>query len=120
MPLGGGGGRDVRGGARHGLALISNEVMIGETEWAGHLAAMASEEMEGIYPVPAAQRRGKYLLVFDPLDGSGGLDANMPAGTIFSVLAQPDPGAGRGPGISCSRVRRRCARASPCTGRPRC
>ena len=75
--LGGGGGQGGRGGARQGLGLISNEVMIGETEWAGHLAAMASEEMEDIYPVPAAQRRGKYLLVFDPLDGSGDLDANM-------------------------------------------
>ena len=92
--LGGGGGQGGRGGARQGLGLISNEVMIGETEWAGHLAAMASGEMEDIYPVPAAQRRGKYLLVFDPLDGSGDLDANMPAGTIFSVLRSPDPGAG--------------------------
>jgi fructose-1,6-bisphosphatase I/sedoheptulose-1,7-bisphosphatase len=75
------------------LGLISNEVMIGETEWAGHLAAMASEEMEDIYPIPECQRRGKYLLVFDPLDGSGNIDANISVGTIFSILRSPDPGA---------------------------
>ncbi|MFZ3266250.1 MAG: hypothetical protein WA172_19750, partial [Terriglobales bacterium] len=40
------------------LGLISNEVMLGETEWTGYLAAMASEEMEDIYPVPATGRRG--------------------------------------------------------------
>ena len=84
---------NVQGAARKKLDLISNEVMIGETEWTGHLAAMASAEMEGIYPVPATWRRGKYLLVFDPLDGSGDIDANVSVGTIFSILRSPDPGA---------------------------
>lgn len=91
--LGSAGAENVQGEVQKKLDLISNEVMIGETEWAGHLAAMASEEMEDIYPVPAAQRRGKYLLVFDPLDGSGNLDANISVGTIFSILRSPDPGA---------------------------
>jgi fructose-1,6-bisphosphatase len=54
---------------------------------------MASEEMEDIYPVVAAGRRGKYLLVFDPLDGSSNIDANISVGTIFSILRSPDPGA---------------------------
>ena len=84
---------NVHGEAQNKLDLISNEVMIGETEWTGHLAAMASAEIEGIYPVPATGRRGKYLLVFDPLDGSGDIDANVSVGTIFSVLRSPDPGA---------------------------
>ncbi len=91
--LGSAGGQNVQGEAQKELDLISNEVMIGETEWAGHLAAMASEEMEDIYPVPESQRRGKYLLVFDPLDGSGNIDANIPVGTIFSILRSPEPGA---------------------------
>ena len=91
--LGSAGGQNVQGEVQKRLDLISNEVMIGETEWAGHLAAMASEEMEDIYPIPECQRRGKYLLVFDPLDGSGNLDANLSAGTIFSILRSPDPGA---------------------------
>jgi fructose-1,6-bisphosphatase I / sedoheptulose-1,7-bisphosphatase len=75
------------------LDVISNEILVGETEWAGHLAAMASAEMTGFHPVPARYRRGKYLLVFDPLDGSGDIDVNIPAGTIFSVLRSPHPGA---------------------------
>ncbi len=73
------------------LDVITNEVMVGETEWTGHLAAMASEEMTDIYPIPATERRGKYLLVFDPLDGSSNIDANISVGTIFSILRSPDP-----------------------------
>ena len=91
--LGSAGVENAQGEVQKRLDLISNEVMIGETEWAGHLAAMASEEMEDIYPIPECQRRGKYLLVFDPLDGSSNLDANISAGTIFSILRSPDPGA---------------------------
>jgi fructose-1,6-bisphosphatase I/sedoheptulose-1,7-bisphosphatase len=91
--LGSAGVENVQGEVQKKLDLISNEVMIGETEWAGHLAAMASEEMEDIYPIPERQRRGKYLLVFDPLDGSGNIDANISVGTIFSILRSPDPDA---------------------------
>ena len=118
--LGSAGGQNVQGEAQKELDLISNEVMIGETEWAGHLAAMASEEMEDIYPVPESQRRGKYLLVFDPLDGSGNIDANIPVGTISRSCAAPSRVPSRGPSTSSSRVRLRCARDSPCTGRPPC
>jgi fructose-1,6-bisphosphatase I len=85
------GAESVRGEVQKKLELISNEVMIDETGWAGHLAAIASEEMADIYPIPARQRRGKYLLVFDPLDGSGNIDANISVGTIFSILRSPDP-----------------------------
>jgi fructose-1,6-bisphosphatase I/sedoheptulose-1,7-bisphosphatase len=91
--LGSAGGQNIQGEVQKKLDLISNEVMIGETEWAGHLAAMASEEMEDIYPIPECQRRGKYLLVFDPLDGSSNIDANISVGTIFSILRSPEPGA---------------------------
>ena len=92
-PLGSAGAPDVPGGLPKKLDLISNEVMIGETESTGYLAAIASEEMAGIRPVVPAGRRGKYLLVFDPLDGSGNIDANTSVGTIFSILRSPDPGA---------------------------
>jgi fructose-1,6-bisphosphatase len=91
--LGSAGVQNIQGEVQKKLDLISNEVMIGETEWTGHLAAMASEEMEDIYPVVATGRRGKYLLVFDPLDGSSNIDANICVGTIFSILRSPDPGA---------------------------
>jgi fructose-1,6-bisphosphatase I / sedoheptulose-1,7-bisphosphatase len=81
------------GDVRKRLDVLSHEILIGETEWAGHLAGAASAEMTGFYPVPARYRRGKYLLVFDPLDGSGDIDVNTPVGTIFSVLRGPLPGA---------------------------
>ena len=91
--LGSAGMENAQGEVQKKLDLISNEVMVGETEWTGHLAAMASEEMEDICPVVPAGRRGKYLLVFDPLDGSSNIDANISVGTIFSILRSPDPGA---------------------------
>ena len=84
---------NVPGKAQKKLDLISNEVMLGETEWTGYLAAMASEEMDDIYPVPATGRRGKYLLVFDPMDSSNDVDASTSVGTIFSILRSPDPAA---------------------------
>jgi fructose-1,6-bisphosphatase I / sedoheptulose-1,7-bisphosphatase len=85
--------QNVRGEVRKRLDVLSNETLIGETEWGGHLAGIASEEMTGIYPVPSRYRRGKYLLVFDPLDGSTNMAVNMCVGTIFSVLRSPRPGA---------------------------
>jgi fructose-1,6-bisphosphatase I/sedoheptulose-1,7-bisphosphatase len=54
---------------------------------------MASEEMDLPYQIPARYPRGKYLLVFDPLDGSSNIDVNMTVGSIFSVLRGPDTGA---------------------------
>jgi fructose-1,6-bisphosphatase I len=74
------------------LDIISNDVMIKSNEWAGHLAGMASEEMEDIYPIAGTNVRGKYLLVFDPLDGSSNIDVNITVGTIFSILRSPNPG----------------------------
>lgn len=52
----------------------------------GQLAVLASEEDEGIVPVPAGQRFGKYVVNFDPLDGSSNINANVNIGTIFSIL----------------------------------
>ncbi|MBI5710357.1 MAG: class 1 fructose-bisphosphatase [Candidatus Eisenbacteria bacterium] len=52
----------------------------------GQLAVLASEEDEGIVAVPQGERVGKYVVNFDPLDGSSNLDANVNVGTIFSIL----------------------------------
>lgn len=82
---------NVQGEIQKKLDVVSNDVMINELQWTGHLAAMVSEEMEEIYTIPGQYRRGKYLLVFDPLDGSSNTDVNIPVGTIFSVLRSPDP-----------------------------
>ena len=81
---------NVQGEVQKALDIVSNEVMIRETEWTGHLAAMVSEEMPDFYPIPARYQKGKYLLVFDPLDGSSNIDVNISVGTIFSVLRAPE------------------------------
>ncbi|MDD2926332.1 class 1 fructose-bisphosphatase [Rhodoferax sp.] len=81
---------NVQGEVQKKLDIIANEVLIEANEWGGHLAAMASEEMEGIYVVPNRYPQGEYLLLFDPLDGSSNIDVNVSIGTIFSVLLKPE------------------------------
>jgi len=88
--LGGADSENVQGEMQKKLDIIANEVLIEANEWGGHLAAMASEEMEGIYVVPNRYPQGEYLLLFDPLDGSSNIDVNVSIGTIFSVLKKPD------------------------------
>jgi fructose-1,6-bisphosphatase I len=91
---------NVQGEIQKKLDIIANEVLIEANEWGGHLAAMASEEMEGIYVVPNRFPQGEYLLMFDPLDGSSNIDVNVSIGTIFSVLKKPDGSAGGVSGVS--------------------
>ncbi len=81
---------NVQGEVQKKLDIIANEVLIEANEWGGHLAAMASEEMEDIYPVPNRFPQGEYLLLFDPLDGSSNIDVNVSIGTIFSVLKRDE------------------------------
>ena len=81
---------NVQGEIQKKLDIIANEVLIEANEWGGHLAGMASEEMEGIYAVPNRYPQGEYLLLFDPLDGSSNIDINVSIGTIFSVLKMPE------------------------------
>jgi fructose-1,6-bisphosphatase I len=87
--LGTAGSENVQGETQKKLDVISNDVFIKCNEWAGHLAAMASEEMDDIYPIPAQYPKGKYLLTFDPLDGSSNIDVNISVGSIFSILRCP-------------------------------
>ncbi|MCK9381215.1 MAG: class 1 fructose-bisphosphatase [Sulfuritalea sp.] len=84
---------NVQGEVQKKLDVISNDVMLQENQWNGHLSGMASEEMEGVYAIPDHCRRGKYLLVFDPLDGSSNIDVNLTVGSIFSILRAPNPGS---------------------------
>jgi len=92
--LGSADSENVQGEVQKQLDIIANEVLIEANEWGGHLAAMASEEMEGIYVVPNRYPQGEYLLLFDPLDGSSNIDVNVSIGTIFSVLKKPEGGSG--------------------------
>ena len=88
--LGTAGSENVQGEVQKKLDIIANEVLIEANEWGGHLAAMASEEMDHIYVVPNRYPQGEYLLLFDPLDGSSNIDINVSIGTIFSVLKKPE------------------------------
>jgi len=88
--LGSAGTENVQGETQKKLDVISNEVLLEANEWGGHLAAMASEEMEKPYQIPRAYPRGGFLLLFDPLDGSSNIDVNVSIGTIFSVLRCPE------------------------------
>ena len=88
--LGSAGSENVQGETQKKLDVITNEVFIKANEWGGHLAAMASEEMDDIYEIPKQYPRGKYLITFDPLDGSSNIDVNISVGTIFSILRCPE------------------------------
>ena len=92
--MGTAGSENIQGEVQKKLDIIANEVLIEANEWGGHLAAMASEEMDSIYPVPNRYPQGEYLLLFDPLDGSSNIDVNVSIGTIFSVLKKPEGDAG--------------------------
>jgi fructose-1,6-bisphosphatase I/sedoheptulose-1,7-bisphosphatase len=83
---------NVQGEEQKPMDVLSNELFIRATEWGGHLAGMASEEMETPYALPPQHARGKYLLLFDPLDGSSNIDVNVSVGSIFSILRAPHPG----------------------------
>ncbi|MEG3125932.1 class 1 fructose-bisphosphatase [Sphingomonas sp. GB1N7] len=93
--LGSLGQENVQGEVQKKLDVIANELLLDANEWGGHLAAMASEEMETIHLIPNRYPKGEYLLLFDPIDGSSNIDVCLSVGTIFSVLAAPVAAAGR-------------------------
>ena len=72
------------------LDWVSNECFASMNTWGGHLAGMLSEEQDQPYQIPAGLPRGKYLLVFDPIDGTVNIDVNVTVGSIFSILRAPD------------------------------
>lgn len=81
---------NVQGETQKKLDIITNDIMVESLEWTGHLAGMASEEMEDLLSIPDDYPKGKYLILFDPLDGSSNIDINVSVGTIFSILRAPD------------------------------
>ena len=77
---------NVQGEIQKKLDIITNDIMVNALSWTGHLAGMASEEIDTIIKIPNHYPKGKYLAVFDPLDGSSNIDVNLAVGTIFSIL----------------------------------
>jgi fructose-1,6-bisphosphatase I/sedoheptulose-1,7-bisphosphatase len=88
--LGAAGTTNVQGETQMKLDVLANDIFVRTNEWGGQLMGMLSEEMEDPYPIPAEYPRGKYLLLFDPLDGSSNIDVNVSVGSIFSVLRCPE------------------------------
>jgi fructose-1,6-bisphosphatase I len=81
---------NVQGETQKKLDIKSNEWFINYTEWAGQLAGMASEEEDDVYQIPTEYPKGKYLMYFDPLDGSSNIDVNITVGSIFSIVECPE------------------------------
>ena len=88
--LGIAGSENIQGEVQKKLDVITNNIFIKALEWTGHLAALASEENDEIIQIPSTYPRGKYLMCFDPLDGSSNVDINISVGTIFSILRAPE------------------------------
>jgi len=88
--LGEAGSENVQGEDQKKLDVITNEVFIEALENNGHVAGLASEEMEDVYHLGASKRRGNYIVTFDPLDGSSNIDVNVSIGSIFSILKAPE------------------------------
>lgn len=83
---------NVQGETQQKLDVIANDLFLRATEWGGEVAGMVSEELDDLYLLPGEYPRGKYLLSFDPLDGSSNIDVNVSVGSIFSILRAPTPG----------------------------
>ncbi len=83
---------NVQGEVQKKLDVLTNEAILRHCEWGGQLAGMASEEMDAPYRIPDQYPRGRYLLLFDPLDGSSNSDVNVSVGTIFSILRRSTAG----------------------------
>ncbi|MBK7105324.1 MAG: class 1 fructose-bisphosphatase [Ignavibacteriae bacterium] len=78
------------------LDIFAHETLFKAMDHGGHLCVMASEEEEDILRIPDYHSKGKYVLLFDPLDGSSNIDVNVSIGTIFSIYKRvtPDDGSG--------------------------
>ena len=73
------------------LDMYAHHTIVKAMDHGGHLCVMASEEEEGIIPIPPHRKNGKYVMLFDPLDGSSNIDANVSIGTIFSIYRRITP-----------------------------
>jgi fructose-1,6-bisphosphatase I len=84
--LGSANSENVQGETQKQLDVITNDIMVEALNWTGHLSGMVSEEVYDVITIPAEYPKGKYLALFDPLDGSSNIDVNLTVGTIFSIL----------------------------------
>ena len=90
------GDNNVQGEQVKKLDMLAHDMLIKAMDHGGHLCVMASEEEEDIIQIPHKFNIGKYVLLFDPLDGSSNIDANISIGTIFSIYRRISRGDGPG------------------------
>lgn len=83
---------NVHGEQVQKLDQIANRILIQLNDHTGRLAAMVSEEASDIIPIPDKYPTGKYILSFDPLDGSSNIDLNVSVGTIFAIYKRVSSG----------------------------
>lgn len=83
---------NVHGEQVRKLDEYAHEVMYKALDHGGYLCCMASEEAEEVIPIPDRFPKGKYVVLFDPLDGSSNIDSNISVGTIFSIHRKRTPG----------------------------
>ena len=96
--LGVAGGKNIQDEVVQKLDVIANQALIHCLGKRGNVAVMASEENEEPVVVKRDWQHGKYVVIFDPLDGSSNIDVNVSVGTIFSILRrEPDPAPDRDP-----------------------
>ena len=87
---------NVQGEPQMKLDVFAHETMVRMNSFTGRLAAMVSEEDGNIIPIPSEYAVGKYVMIFDPLDGSSNIDVNVSIGTIFGIyrrVTEHGPGA---------------------------
>ncbi|MBF0167006.1 MAG: class 1 fructose-bisphosphatase [Alphaproteobacteria bacterium] len=87
--LGVAGSENVQGEEQKKLDVLANDIFLHMNALGGKYAAMASEELEDVHTVHGSAD-GRYLLLFDPLDGSSNIDVNVSVGSIFSILRLPE------------------------------
>jgi fructose-1,6-bisphosphatase I len=90
--------RNVQGETVQKLDVLANQALLHTLGRRGTVAVMASEEDEEPIVVERDREQGRYVVIFDPLDGSSNIDVNVSVGTIFSILRrEPDPTCSRDP-----------------------
>ncbi|HJQ66476.1 MAG TPA: class 1 fructose-bisphosphatase [Gemmatimonadales bacterium] len=87
---------NVQGELQQKLDVFANETIRNSLQHTGRTCVLASEEDEEPVPVPEGLPVGKYVLLYDPLDGSSNIDVNVPIGTIFSIHRRVTPEGGPG------------------------
>ena len=90
--LGSAGAINVHGESQKKLDVLANEIMLKSLYPGGKLCALGSEEEPDLIPIPEEFPLGKYVCVFDPLDGSSNIEANVSIGTIFGIYIRVSPG----------------------------